>query len=102
MDAKTLTLKRYEETTIELPSRGAMGLQMNVTVADPKIASVVKKDLSAEDVANRHLKPGDAIPAIWIVKAHNEGTTRIDFTERKPGVNAGDDLPLRTYEIFVK
>jgi hypothetical protein len=97
-----IELKVGDETTIRLPNRGSSGLRIVFTVSDSSVASVTRKELQSSDVDQLDIKPGDAVPAIFTIKGLKSGTTTIRFSEKKPGVNAGSDIPLKDFEVQVK
>jgi hypothetical protein len=97
-----IELKVNGETTIQLPNRGSSGLRIVFTVSDSSVASVTRKELKSTDVDQMDIKPGDAVPAIFIIKGLKAGTTTIHFAERKPGVDAGSDIPLKDFEVQVR
>ena len=102
MAANIIELKVNEDTTIRLPNRGASGLRMVFTLSDSSVASVTRKELKSSDVEHLDIKPGDAVPAIFVIQGLKAGTTTIHFAERKPGVDAGSDIPLKDFEVHVK
>lgn len=89
------------EKTIQLASRGSSGLRIVFTVSDSSVVSVTQKDLQSSDVDSLRLRPGDPIPAIFIIKGIKRGNTSIHFAERKPGINDGADIPLKDFEVKV-
>ena len=91
-----------DQTTIQLPSRGSSGLRIVFTISDPSVVSVTRKELQSAEVDSLHLRPGDPVPAIFIIKGLKNGATTIHFSERKPGMNDGADIALKEYEVKVK
>jgi hypothetical protein len=102
MAANIIELKVNEDTTIRLPNRGSSGLRMVFTLSDSSVVRVTRKELQPSDVDQLDIKPGDAVPAIFYIKGLKAGTTTIHFAERKPGMDAGPDIPLKDFEVHVK
>ena len=102
MPENKIELRVNGETTIQLPSRGSSGLRIVFTVSDSSVASVSRKELQSSDVDQLNIKPGDKVPAFFIIKGLKSGTATIHFAERKPGENAGSDIPLKDFEVQVK
>jgi hypothetical protein len=101
METAQLTLRLNEQKTVQMPSRGATGLQLVFTIEDSSIVEVARKELSPEDRDSLQLRPGDAIPAVFTIRGKKQGKTVVHFGERRVGMKEMPDLPLRDYEITV-
>jgi predicted secreted protein len=96
-----MQIKVNEERTIQLPSRASSGLRIVFTVSDSSVASITKKDLQRSDMDSLNIRPGDPLPAIFIIKGLKKGSTVIHFAERRPGVNDGPDISLKDFDLKV-
>jgi hypothetical protein len=101
MEENKIELRVNEEKTIQLPSRGSSGLRIIFTVSDSSVASVSRKELQSSDIDQLDIKPGDKVPAFFIIKGIKSGTASLHFSERKPGADAGPDIPLKDFEVQV-
>ena len=102
MANNTLTLSVNKQITVQLPNRGSSGLRMVFTIDDISVVDVKRREIQSSDLDSLHLQPGDPVPAIFTITGLKKGKTIVHFAERKPGMNDGDDIPVKDYEVVVE
>ena len=101
MEENKIAIGVNQEKNIQIPSRGSSGLKMVFTITDSTVASVTRKEIKPSDIDSLNLRPGDPVPAIWIIKGLKTGTTKIHFAELRPGMNDGPGIPLKDFDVTV-
>ncbi|MBD0258269.1 MAG: hypothetical protein ICV83_21355 [Cytophagales bacterium] len=101
METIRLQMSAQAEQVVRLPSRGSSGLQLLCTVDDPTLVQVTPQAIGPEERRALHLRPGDPVPALFLVRGQRPGTTTIHFVERPVGRQNVPDLPLKDYRVQV-
>ena len=95
-----IQVKINEEKTVQLPGWVSSGSQMELTLFDTSIATIIRKEI----VSTYHstgLRPGDPVLANWMIKGLKRGTTRIKFAKGSLDKNDGANLRLKNLKIEV-
>src|SRR6478735_902996 len=80
-----ITIKKGQSHQVTLPSRGALGLQLNYRCNPDSIVEIHRKDVDTSQGTKEPPKNvGDSIPAIYEIKGINVGATIITFYETQP------------------
>jgi len=99
MEDEKIILEKGTTHELFIPNRGTSGLQLVFDLSDSSVASVDRKELPPD--ITKHLKPGDPLPAYYVVKGNNIGESKLIFSERRVGMPDSPNLPLKSYLIIV-
>jgi uncharacterized membrane protein len=102
MGYEKIELKTGEIKSVSLPNRGSRGLMLVYHIEDSTVIDISRKEIkSQEEISSLKLKPGDTVPAIFLIKGKKAGVTSIHFSEKRAGMPESPELEVKTITVVV-
>ncbi len=92
-------IKVSETFTVEMKSRGSLGLQLLYRTDHDSIVSISR--LPADPVEKKQISPGDPLKAVYEIKGLKRGTVKITFYETQPWNKNFDDIIKKVINVQV-
>lgn len=102
MEEEKITLPLGGKHGLFIPNRGSSGLQLVFEVTDTSVIDVQRTELPRDASQISGLKPGDPLPAYFVVKGINRGKSKLTFGEKRVGMPDSPNLFVRSYMIDVE
>jgi len=96
---ETKKIKVSETFTVELQSRGAIGLQLLFRTDNDSIVKITR--LPTDSADKNHISPGDPLKAIYEITGVKPGTVKITFYETQPWNKDFKDIIKKVIDVQV-
>ncbi len=101
MEPSSITLAVGESHEIQLPSRGASGMQLLFAPEPADVVAVTRREATPAERATPHPNVGGAILAYFVLQGLKPGRASVSFFERPAPGRGGEDMPVATYRVLV-
>lgn len=101
MDENIIKLKNGESTDLFVPTRGAVPVRLVFEMKPKQIAELERTELAQEKMP-KGLKPGDPMPAYYVLRAKEKGTGELEFFEQPLGAPESSRKSVRKLVIVIE